>query len=74
MPIYVYRCEVGHEFEELQGLKEEALTRCNISIGPPGELMHEHSRACGAPVERVISKVSFSFKGGAPTPRHYDRG
>lgn len=29
MPMYPYKCEkCGHEFEELQGIKDEPLTKC----------------------------------------------
>jgi len=48
MPIYVYRCPNGHEFEVFQNMSEDPVTLC---------------RECGAPVERVFQPVAVHFKG-----------
>jgi putative FmdB family regulatory protein len=48
MPIYEYRCENGHTFEEMQRMSDEPLTRCTV---------------CGAPVQRVFHPVAVHFKG-----------
>ena len=48
MPIYVYRCPNGHEFEVFQNMSEDPVTRCE---------------ECGAPVERVFQPVAVHFKG-----------
>ncbi len=61
MPIFVYRCDKGHEFEELQTIHEAPLETCR----EPG---------CDALVQKVICAPNFTFKGGAPTPRFYKRG
>jgi putative FmdB family regulatory protein len=48
MPIYVYRCPNGHEFEEFQSMSDEPASRC---------------KECGAPVERVFQPIAVHFKG-----------
>jgi putative FmdB family regulatory protein len=48
MPIYEYRCERGHEFEEFQRMADDPLTACKI---------------CGAPAQRVFSSIAVHFKG-----------
>jgi putative FmdB family regulatory protein len=48
MPIYEYRCDNGHTFEELQRMTDEPLTSCST---------------CGARVERVFHPVAVHFKG-----------
>ncbi len=48
MPIYVYRCPNGHEFEVFQSMSEDPVTRC---------------KECGAPVERVFQPIAVHFKG-----------
>jgi putative FmdB family regulatory protein len=48
MPIYEYRCERGHTFEEIQRMTDEPLASCS---------------SCGAPVERVFHPVAVHFKG-----------
>ena len=48
MPIYEYRCENGHQFEVMQSMSAEPLTKCQI---------------CGAPVQRVFHPVAVHFKG-----------
>ena len=48
MPIYEYRCENGHAFEEFQRMADDALTTCKV---------------CGAPAQRVFSPIAVHFKG-----------
>jgi putative FmdB family regulatory protein len=48
MPIYEYRCERGHDFEEFQRMADDPLTTCTI---------------CGAPAQRVFSPIAVHFKG-----------
>ena len=48
MPIYEYRCDNGHTFEEMQRMTDEPLTSC---------------ATCGARVERVFHPVAVHFKG-----------
>jgi putative FmdB family regulatory protein len=56
MPYYEYKCkQCGKCFEIVQRITEEALTKC-----PPQEC-DEKERG---EVQRIISKTSFSLKGG----------
>ncbi len=48
MPIYEYRCERGHNFDEVQRMADDPLTEC---------------RECGSPVQRVFHPVAVHFKG-----------
>jgi putative FmdB family regulatory protein len=48
MPIYEYKCENGHVFEELQKMSDDPLTTCV---------------QCGAPVQRVFHPIAVHFKG-----------
>jgi len=48
MPIYEYKCENGHLFEEVQKMADDPLTVCT---------------QCGAPVQRVFHPVAVHFKG-----------
>jgi putative FmdB family regulatory protein len=48
MPVYEYRCDNGHTFEEMQRMTDEPLTTCPT---------------CGARVERVFHPVAVHFKG-----------
>ena len=48
MPIYEYRCENGHLFEEIQRMTDDPLTSCST---------------CEAPVQRVFHPVAVHFKG-----------
>jgi putative FmdB family regulatory protein len=48
MPIYEYRCERGHTFEEVQRMTDDPLESCT---------------SCGAPVQRVFHPVAVHFKG-----------
>ena len=59
MPIYVYRCPNGHEFEVFQSMSEDPVTRC---------------RECGAPVERVFQPVAVHFKGSGFYTTDYAKG
>jgi putative FmdB family regulatory protein len=48
MPIYEYRCTKGHNFEVMQRMTDDAVTKCEV---------------CGAPVQRVFHPVAIHFKG-----------
>jgi len=48
MPIYEYRCEKGHTFEEMQRMTDDPLATCTV---------------CSAPVQRVFHPVAVHFKG-----------
>jgi putative FmdB family regulatory protein len=48
MPIYEYRCENGHNFEVMQRMTDDPVTKCEV---------------CGAPVQRVFHPVAVHFKG-----------
>jgi putative FmdB family regulatory protein len=48
MPIYEYRCTNGHNFEVMQRMTDDPVTKCEI---------------CGAPVERVFHPIAVHFKG-----------
>ena len=48
MPIYEYRCERGHTFEEMQRMTDDPLTSCST---------------CESPVQRVFHPVAVHFKG-----------
>ena len=48
MPTYGYRCDKGHEFEIVQGIRDDPLTTCQV---------------CGAPVRRIFYPVGIVFKG-----------
>ncbi|MDO8209811.1 FmdB family zinc ribbon protein [Conexibacter sp. CPCC 206217] len=48
MPIYEYRCENGHNFDAIQRMADDPLTRCEV---------------CGAPVQRVLHAPAVHFKG-----------
>jgi putative FmdB family regulatory protein len=59
MPIYVYRCPNGHEFEVFQNMSEDPVSRC---------------QECGAPVERVFQPVAVHFKGSGFYTTDYKAG
>lgn len=61
MPLFIYECPNGHRFEILQTIHEEPLTQCT-------------TEGCQSPVRKVITAANFSFKGGAPTKKFYQRG
>ena len=67
MPRYDYLCESGHKFEAEQSIKDDALTVCS-KLGVDQD---DNEVQCCSPCRRLISKASFKFKGGAPTPKHY---
>jgi putative FmdB family regulatory protein len=48
MPIYEYRCELGHTFEVMQRMSDDPLVTC---------------QTCDAPVQRVFHPVAVHFKG-----------
>ena len=48
MPIYEYRCKKGHQFEVMQRIADDPVTKCEV---------------CGAPVQRVFHPVAVHFKG-----------
>lgn len=48
MPVYQYRCDKGHEFEVLQRMSDDALTKCE---------------KCGKPAQRVLFAPAIHFKG-----------
>ena len=48
MPVYGYRCSLGHHFEVQQRITEAPLTQCP---------------ECGSPVARVFYPVGIVFKG-----------
>jgi putative FmdB family regulatory protein len=58
MPIYEYRCEKGHEFEVIQRMSDDPVTKCE---------------ECGAPVERVFNPVAVHFKGSGFYTTDYAR-
>jgi predicted nucleic acid-binding Zn ribbon protein len=68
MPRYEYECEKGHLFSIEQSIKSEALKKCIYAVGGAAQ---EGLEFCGAPCRRLISKTSFTFKGGAPTPKFH---
>ncbi len=58
MPIYEYRCDNGHTFEELQRMTDDPLTSCT---------------RCDAPVQRVFHPVAVHFKGSGFYTTDYGR-
>src|SRR4051812_43443475 len=58
MPIYEYRCEKGHTFEEMQRMTDDPLTTCTT---------------CDAPVQRVFHPVAVHFKGSGFYTTDYGR-
>jgi putative FmdB family regulatory protein len=58
MPIYEYRCENGHTFEEMQRMTDDPLTTCTT---------------CEAPVQRVFHPVAVHFKGSGFYTTDYGR-
>jgi putative FmdB family regulatory protein len=58
MPIYEYRCENGHNFEVMQRMTDDPLTKCTV---------------CGAPVQRVFHPVAVHFKGSGFYATDYGR-
>ncbi len=58
MPNYEYRCNAGHEFEKQQRITDAPLKTCP-SVARKGNTVF-----CGRPVKRLISKGSFTLKGG----------
>lgn len=58
MPIYEYKCDNGHTFEELQSMSEDALDKCTV---------------CGAPARRVLHAPAVHFKGSGFYTTDYAR-
>jgi putative FmdB family regulatory protein len=48
MPIYEYRCKKGHQFEVMQRISDDQVTKCEV---------------CGATVQRVFHPIAVHFKG-----------
>jgi putative FmdB family regulatory protein len=48
MPIYEYRCQLGHTFEVMQRMADDPIVSC---------------QTCEAPVQRVFHPVAVHFKG-----------
>ncbi len=48
MPIYEYRCQQGHTFEEMQRISDDPIEVCDT---------------CGSPAQRVFHPVAIHFKG-----------
>ena len=65
MPNYEYVCKAGHEFERKQKITDAPLKTCPRQIQrPPGNTCAISMRYCGESVKRLISKGSFTLKGG----------
>ena len=47
MPMYVYECEAGHGFEEIQKFADDPISKCE----------------CGASAARVLTCSNFALKG-----------
>jgi putative FmdB family regulatory protein len=62
MPTYVYKCDDGHEFEAVQGIKDDVLTECTVEECA-ADGMHE----CGEPCKRLIAGCTFVLKGSGWT-------
>ena len=48
MPIYEYRCKKDHQFEVMQRMGDDPVTKCEV---------------CGAEVQRVFHPIAVHFKG-----------
>ena len=48
MPVYEYKCDKGHQFEVLQKMSDDPVTKCEV---------------CGRPVQRVFHPIAVHFKG-----------
>jgi putative FmdB family regulatory protein len=48
VPIYEYKCDKGHNFEVMQRMTDDPVTKCEV---------------CSAPVQRVFHPVAVHFKG-----------
>jgi len=60
MPVYEYRCDqCGQVFEAIQKFSDAPLTEC---------------RACGGPVQKLISQAGFALKGGGWYQQGYSSG
>ncbi len=61
MPTYEYECSKGHQFDVVQPIKDEPLKTCR-------------EKGCRSKVRRLISKCTFSLKGGGWFADGYDKG
>ena len=79
MPYYEYLCDKGHKFEMEQRITEDPYEWCTWHVNAPMEKFYSSLEAhfsymgkvCNAPCRRQISDTSFTFKGGPPTPKHF---
>lgn len=60
MPTYEYICELGHEFEVEQSIKDDPIKVCPEVI----PFSDPDFEKCEAPAKRLISQTSFILKGG----------
>ena len=58
MPIYEYRCEIGHTFEAFQSMSDDSRDSCKV---------------CEAPAARVLSAPAVHFKGSGFYTTDYAR-
>jgi putative FmdB family regulatory protein len=71
MPTYDYECtECGVVMEIKHSIKDDAIEhrghpRCGGGAGACSIAVEN----CNGKLKRLISKVMFNFKGGAPTPK-----
>ena len=65
MPVYEYECDKGHEFTFEQRITAEPIDECLFYTDDDKPT----ATRCRAPCRRLISKSSFVFKGGPPTPK-----
>jgi len=61
MPKYDYECEEGHTFEIWQGINDDRLETCPVSVPIAKDAPYEE--VCNAPVKRLISNTNFVLKG-----------
>jgi putative FmdB family regulatory protein len=58
VPIYEYRCKKGHQFEVLQSMSDDPVSKCP---------------ECGSAVDRVFHPVAVHFKGSGFYTTDYGR-
>lgn len=58
MPIYVYKCDIGHTFEAMQSMSEDPLDTCEV---------------CGASAQRQLVAPAVHFKGSGFYTTDYAR-
>lgn len=66
MPVYDYQCiECERELEIQHSIHDDAIKfQRHIKRGGNGE-------PCDGELKRLLSPVHHTWKGGAPTPKHY---